>query len=82
MNKILNIFCGQLSSIWNKFLRGKILHLFFSEIEKKTYYFQKPGVMVPIPQYPLYSATLAEYGMEKVYITRQTNDKEVQPTSN
>ncbi|XP_023332769.1 alanine aminotransferase 1 [Eurytemora carolleeae] len=27
---------------------------------------KKPGVMVPIPQYPLYSATLAEYGMEKV----------------
>jgi len=27
---------------------------------------QKPGVMVPIPQYPLYSATLAEYGMEQV----------------
>ncbi|GAU95562.1 hypothetical protein RvY_07161-2 [Ramazzottius varieornatus] len=25
-----------------------------------------PGVMVPIPQYPLYSATIAEYGMEQV----------------
>jgi len=27
---------------------------------------QRPGVMIPIPQYPLYSATLAEYGMEQV----------------
>jgi len=27
---------------------------------------KKPGVMIPIPQYPLYSATLAEYGMEQV----------------
>jgi len=26
----------------------------------------KPGVMIPIPQYPLYSATLAEYSMEQV----------------
>jgi len=25
-----------------------------------------PGVMVPIPQYPLYSATIAEYGMEQI----------------
>lgn len=25
-----------------------------------------PGVMVPIPQYPLYSATLAEYNMEQI----------------
>ena len=33
-------------------------------------YFQQPGVMVPIPQYPLYSATLAEYGMEKVNLAK------------
>jgi len=26
----------------------------------------KPGVMIPIPQYPLYSASLAEYNMEQV----------------
>jgi len=26
----------------------------------------RPGVMIPIPQYPLYSATLAEYAMEQV----------------
>lgn len=26
----------------------------------------KTGVMVPIPQYPLYSATIAEYGMNQV----------------
>merc|ERR1719431_2544373 len=27
---------------------------------------RKPGVMIPIPQYPLYSASLAEYNMEQV----------------
>jgi len=27
---------------------------------------KKPGVLIPIPQYPLYSATLAEYCMEQV----------------
>ncbi|OQV20788.1 Alanine aminotransferase 2-like [Hypsibius exemplaris] len=27
---------------------------------------KRPGVMVPIPQYPLYSATIAEYGMEQI----------------
>lgn len=27
---------------------------------------QKPGVMIPIPQYPLYSAALAENGMSQV----------------
>lgn len=27
-----------------------------------------PGVMIPIPQYPLYSASLAEYNMQQVYI--------------
>lgn len=28
---------------------------------------QKPiGVMIPIPQYPLYSATIAEYGMHQI----------------
>ena len=26
---------------------------------------QRPGVMIPIPQYPLYSASLAEYNMEQ-----------------
>ena len=25
----------------------------------------RPGVMIPIPQYPLYSASLAEYNMEQ-----------------
>ncbi len=25
-----------------------------------------PGVMIPIPQYPLYSASLAEFGMHQV----------------
>ena len=28
---------------------------------------EKPtGVMIPIPQYPLYSATIAEYGMHQI----------------
>ena len=27
---------------------------------------KKPGVMIPIPQYPLYSASLAEYNMEQI----------------
>ena len=27
-----------------------------------------PGVMIPIPQYPLYSASLAEYNMQQVSI--------------
>ena len=27
---------------------------------------KKPGVMIPIPQYPLYSASLAEYDMDQV----------------
>jgi len=26
----------------------------------------EPGVMIPIPQYPLYSASLAEFGMHQV----------------
>ena len=28
----------------------------------------RPGVMIPTPQYPLYSASLAEYNMEQVNI--------------
>ncbi|XP_055934345.1 alanine aminotransferase 2-like [Argiope bruennichi] len=27
---------------------------------------KSPGVMIPIPQYPLYSATIAEYGMQQI----------------
>ncbi|XP_055297648.1 alanine aminotransferase 1 [Sitodiplosis mosellana] len=36
---------------------------------------QIPGVMVPIPQYPLYSATIAEFGMQQVgyYLNEDTN---------
>ena len=26
----------------------------------------RPGVMIPIPQYPLYSASLAEYNIDQV----------------
>lgn len=34
-----------------------------------------PGVMIPIPQYPLYSATLAEFGMELIgyYLNEDSN---------
>ncbi|KAH8292731.1 hypothetical protein KR018_009374, partial [Drosophila ironensis] len=46
-----------------------ILALVNSEINGKP-----PGVMVPIPQYPLYSATISEYGMTKVdyYLEEET----------
>lgn len=27
---------------------------------------KKPGVMIPIPQYPLYSASLAEFDMKQI----------------
>ncbi|KAK9701600.1 Aminotransferase class I and II [Popillia japonica] len=35
---------------------------------------KKPGVMIPIPQYPLYSATLAEFDMEQIgyYLNEST----------
>lgn len=26
----------------------------------------RPGVMIPIPQYPLYSASLSEYNLDQV----------------
>ncbi|XP_067935095.1 alanine aminotransferase 1-like [Watersipora subatra] len=38
-----------------------ILHLLNCDIDGK-----KPGVMIPIPQYPLYSATLVEYAMPQI----------------
>jgi alanine transaminase len=38
-----------------------VLKLLICDINGK-----KPGVMVPIPQYPLYSATLAEFNMHQV----------------
>ncbi|BFG02807.1 alanine aminotransferase 1 [Drosophila madeirensis] len=60
---------GGVPSDWqNIYLTGgaspgikSILSLIHAEVGGK-----KPGVMVPIPQYPLYSATIAEYGMDKV----------------
>uniref|UniRef100_A0A1A9X3W4 alanine transaminase n=1 Tax=Glossina brevipalpis TaxID=37001 RepID=A0A1A9X3W4_9MUSC len=47
----------------------RIISLLKCDIDGK-----KPGVMVPIPQYPLYSATIAEYGMEKIgyYLEEET----------
>lgn len=38
-----------------------LLALFHSEVSGK-----KSGIMVPIPQYPLYSASIAEYDMQQV----------------
>lgn len=38
-----------------------VLQLFCTEVDGK-----KSGVMIPIPQYPLYSASLAEYGLCQV----------------
>lgn len=36
---------------------------------------KNPGIMVPIPQYPLYSATIAEFGMNQVgyYLDEDNN---------
>ena len=36
---------------------------------------KRPGVMIPIPQYPLYSASLAEYNMHQIgyYLNEDTN---------
>ncbi|XP_045450985.1 alanine aminotransferase 1 [Melitaea cinxia] len=36
---------------------------------------KKSGVMIPIPQYPLYSASLAEYGLEQIgyYLDEKSN---------
>lgn len=36
---------------------------------------RRPGVMIPIPQYPLYSASLAEYNMDQVgyYLAEERN---------
>lgn len=38
-----------------------LLNMFLCDLNGK-----KPGVMIPIPQYPLYSATLAEFNMEQI----------------
>ncbi|XP_050539227.1 alanine aminotransferase 1 isoform X2 [Daktulosphaira vitifoliae] len=47
-----------------------ILRLMVADIEGKN-----PGVMIPIPQYPLYSATLAEFNMAQVgyYLDEDNN---------
>ena len=36
---------------------------------------KRPGVMIPIPQYPLYSASLAEYNMDQIgyYLNEDKN---------
>lgn len=38
-----------------------VLKLLISTVNGK-----KPGVMIPIPQYPLYSATLAEFNIAQI----------------
>jgi aspartate/methionine/tyrosine aminotransferase len=31
---------------------------------------KKPGFLIPIPQYPLYSASISEFGAEQVILKR------------
>lgn len=47
-----------------------ILECFISETEKS-------GIMIPIPQYPLYSATISEYGLHQIgyYLNEEENWK-------
>lgn len=47
-----------------------VMNLLHRDIDGKT-----PGIMIPIPQYPLYSATVAEYGMHQIgyYLNEDTN---------
>lgn len=47
-----------------------VLNLLNRKIDGKV-----PGIMVPIPQYPLYSATIAEFGMNLVeyYLNEEKN---------
>lgn len=47
-----------------------LLKLFICPVDGKP-----PGIMIPIPQYPLYSATLAELGITQVgyYLNEETN---------
>ncbi|KAM3958558.1 alanine aminotransferase 1 [Aphomia sociella] len=47
-----------------------VLQLFCNQVDGKN-----SGVMIPIPQYPLYSASLAEYGLDQVgyYLDEDNN---------
>jgi hypothetical protein len=45
------------------FFCQSVMKLLVNEVDRK-----KSGVMVPIPQYPLYSATLAEFNMHQVCV--------------
>ncbi|KAL0822136.1 hypothetical protein ABMA28_004269 [Loxostege sticticalis] len=47
-----------------------VLQLFCKDVDGKP-----SGVMIPIPQYPLYSASLAEYGLQQCgyYLNEETN---------
>lgn len=39
-----------------------VLKLLIEKVDGKN-----PGVMIPIPQYPLYSASLAEFSIDQVH---------------
>lgn len=52
---LANVFAGASDAIKN------VLKLLISSENGKL-----PGVMVPIPQYPLYSASLAEFHMHQI----------------
>lgn len=52
-----NVF---LSAGASQVIKG-VLNLFNKQIDGK-----KAGILLPIPQYPLYSATIAEFGMEQI----------------
>lgn len=43
------------------YFRQNVLKIMNQSVNQK-----RPGVMVPIPQYPLYSATLAEFNMHQI----------------
>jgi alanine transaminase len=47
-----------------------VMKLLVSQVDGK-----RPGVMIPIPQYPLYSATIAEFDMQQVgyYLNEDKN---------
>lgn len=53
-----------------------VLKLFIERVDGKP-----SGVMVPIPQYPLYSATLAEFGLEQIGYYLNENNKWALDTS-
>lgn len=45
-------------------LLQSVLKLLIEKVDGKN-----PGVMIPIPQYPLYSASLAEFSIDQVHLS-------------